>query len=41
MIQGKVVQSGGAELAHKLEAQGYDWIHEELGIEVETVEQEA
>ena len=41
MIQGKVVQSGGAELAHKLEAQGYDWIHEELGIEAETVEQEA
>ena len=41
MIQGKVVLSGGAELAHKLEAQGYDWLHEELGIEVETVEQEA
>ena len=41
MIQGKVVQSGGADLAHKLEAQGYDWIHEELGIEAETVEQEA
>jgi Fe-S cluster assembly ATP-binding protein len=41
MVQGKVVQSGGAELAHKLEAQGYDWLHEELGIEVETVEQEA
>jgi Fe-S cluster assembly ATP-binding protein len=40
MIQGKVVQSGGAELAHKLEAQGYDWLHEELGIEVETVEQD-
>lgn len=41
MIQGKVVQSGGADLAHKLEAQGYDWIHEELGIEAETAEQEA
>src|SRR4051812_16716285 len=41
MMQGRVVQSGGAELAHKLEAQGYDWLHEELGIEVETVEQEA
>ena len=26
MMQGKVVKSGGAELAHKLEAQGYDWI---------------
>ncbi|WP_172373101.1 Fe-S cluster assembly ATPase SufC [Sporosarcina jiandibaonis] len=41
MIQGKVVQSGGAELALKLEEQGYDWLHEELGIEAETVEQEA
>ena len=41
MMQGKVVKSGGAELAHKLEAQGYDWIKEELGIEDETVGQEA
>lgn len=40
MMQGKVVKSGGAELAHKLEEQGYDWIKEELGIEEETVEQE-
>ncbi len=41
MIQGKVVQSGGAELAHKLEAEGYDWLHDELGIKADTVEQEA
>lgn len=41
MMQGKVVKSGGPELAHKLEAQGYDWIKEELGIEDETVGQEA
>ena len=41
MIQGRVVKSGGAELAHKLEEHGYDWIHEELGIEAETAEQEA
>ena len=40
MMQGKVVKSGGAELAHKLEEQGYDWIKEELGIEDETVGQE-
>ncbi|MBO0589650.1 Fe-S cluster assembly ATPase SufC [Sporosarcina sp. E16_8] len=40
MMQGKVVKSGGAELAHKLEEQGYDWIKEELGIEDETVELE-
>ena len=41
MMQGRVVKSGGPELAHKLEAEGYDWIKEELGIEDETVGQEA
>jgi len=41
MMQGRVVKTGGPELAHKLEAQGYDWIKEELGIEDETVGQEA
>lgn len=40
MVQGKVVKSGGPELAKKLETDGYDWVYEELGIE-ETVEQEA
>lgn len=34
MMQGKVVKSGGAELAQRLEAEGYDWIKKELGIEV-------
>jgi len=41
MMQGRVVKSGGPELAHKLEAEGYDWIKTELGIEDETVGQEA
>jgi Fe-S cluster assembly ATP-binding protein len=41
MMQGRIVKSGGAELAHKLEAEGYEWIKEELGIEDETVGQEA
>ncbi len=41
MMQGRVVKSGGPELAQRLEAEGYDWIKEELGIEDETVEQEA
>ena len=27
---GKIVKSGGAELAHELEAKGYDWIKEEV-----------
>ncbi|MFY0518215.1 Fe-S cluster assembly ATPase SufC [Lysinibacillus sphaericus] len=41
MMQGRVVKSGGAELAQRLEAEGYDWIKRELGIEEETEEQEA
>jgi Fe-S cluster assembly ATP-binding protein len=41
MMQGRVVKSGGPELAQKLEAEGYDWIKQELGIEDETVGQEA
>ena len=41
MMQGRVVKSGGKELAQRLEAEGYDWIKEELGIKDETVGQEA
>jgi Fe-S cluster assembly ATP-binding protein len=41
MMQGRIVKSGGAELAQRLEAEGYDWVKDELGIEDETVGQEA
>ncbi|HET6871870.1 MAG TPA: Fe-S cluster assembly ATPase SufC [Sporolactobacillaceae bacterium] len=41
MMQGRIVKSGGPELAERLEAEGYDWVKEELGIEDETVGQEA
>ncbi len=37
MMQGRIVRSGGQELAEELEARGYDWIKEELGIVDETV----
>jgi Fe-S cluster assembly ATP-binding protein len=40
IMQGRIVKSGGPELALKLEAEGYDWIKEELGITDETVGQE-
>ncbi|AOM82011.1 Fe-S cluster assembly ATPase SufC [Salisediminibacterium beveridgei] len=40
MMQGKIVKSGGPELAKKLEEKGYEWIKEELGIEDERVGQE-
>lgn len=39
MMQGTIVKSGGPELAERLEAEGYDWIKAELGIEDETVGQ--
>jgi Fe-S cluster assembly ATP-binding protein len=29
MVDGKIVESGGAELAHKLEDEGYDWAKEQ------------
>ena len=28
LLEGRIVQSGGPELAHQLEAQGYDWLKE-------------
>jgi len=40
MMQGRIVKSGGPELAERLEAEGYDWIKEELGIEDVTVGRE-
>ena len=31
LYKGKIVKSGSKELAHELEAKGYDWIKEEVG----------
>ena|SRR5688572_13250911 len=28
LVDGRIVKSGGAELAHELEAQGYDWVRD-------------
>lgn len=39
MMQGRIVKTGGAELAHELEAKGYEGIRSELGLEADaTVE---
>lgn len=40
MMQGRIVKSGGPELAERLENEGYDWIKEELGIVDERVGQD-
>ncbi|RAP75475.1 Fe-S cluster assembly ATPase SufC [Paenibacillus montanisoli] len=39
MMQGRIVKSGGPELAERLENEGYDWVKDELGIVDETVGQ--
>jgi hypothetical protein len=36
MIDGRIVDSGGAELADELESGGYDSVRERLGIEKPT-----
>ncbi|WP_026391727.1 Fe-S cluster assembly ATPase SufC [Haploplasma modicum] len=33
MIDGKIVLTGGAELIAKIDANGYEWVREELGID--------
>ncbi|MBM6615744.1 Fe-S cluster assembly ATPase SufC [Desemzia sp. RIT804] len=38
MMNGKVVLTGGAELAKRLESEGYKGISEDLGLEVESIE---
>ena len=38
LMHGRIVRSGGKELALKLEAQGYDWIREEVAGQDQTVE---
>lgn len=35
MMQGRIVSSGGPELAQKVEADGYEWLREELGLKEE------
>jgi Fe-S cluster assembly ATP-binding protein len=32
MFDGRIVESGDASLALKLEAEGYDWVREKYGV---------
>src|SRR6476661_4327960 len=41
MMQGKIVRSGGPELAHQLEDKGYGGIRQELGLDESAVAEEA
>ncbi|HIU13419.1 MAG TPA: Fe-S cluster assembly ATPase SufC [Candidatus Fimiplasma intestinipullorum] len=35
MVNGRIILSGGYELIEKIDEQGYDWIREEYGVEIE------
>jgi len=35
LLDGRVVLSGGEELSHQLEANGYDWVREQVGLPAE------
>jgi Fe-S cluster assembly ATP-binding protein len=37
LFEGRIVKSGGRELAHELEAKGYDWIRAESELSRQTV----
>jgi Fe-S cluster assembly ATP-binding protein len=32
LLDGRVVMSGGQELSHQLEANGYDWVRDQVGL---------
>lgn len=38
MVNGRIVMTGGKELITKIDQNGYDWVKEELGIEIEKEE---
>ncbi|MGM9971450.1 MAG: Fe-S cluster assembly ATPase SufC [Anaeroplasmataceae bacterium] len=40
MINGSIVKSGGKELISKIDQEGYDWVKKELGIVIETKEED-
>lgn len=40
MINGRIVLTGGKELIAKIDQNGYDWVKEELGIEIEKEDEE-
>jgi Fe-S cluster assembly ATP-binding protein len=34
LMDGRIVMSGGVELSHRLEANGYDWVREQVGLPI-------
>ena len=41
LMDGRIVMSGGEELSHQLEANGYDWVREQIGLPVGATDEAA
>jgi Fe-S cluster assembly ATP-binding protein len=41
LMDGRIVMSGGEELSHQLEANGYDWVREQVGLPVGVLDEAA
>ena len=39
LMDGRIVMSGGEELSHQLEANGYDWVRDQVGLPVGVLDQ--
>jgi len=39
LVDGRIVMSGGQDLSHQLEANGYDWVREQVGLPVGTADE--
>jgi Fe-S cluster assembly ATP-binding protein len=39
LMDGRIVMSGGEELSHQLEANGYDWVRDQVGLPVGTLDE--
>jgi Fe-S cluster assembly ATP-binding protein len=39
LMDGRIVMSGGEELSHRLEANGYDWVREQVGLPIGTLDE--
>jgi Fe-S cluster assembly ATP-binding protein len=41
LMDGRIVMSGGEELSHQLEANGYDWVRQQVGLSVGATDEAA
>jgi Fe-S cluster assembly ATP-binding protein len=39
LMGGRIVMSGDKELSHQLEANGYDWVREQVGLDADVTDE--